>query len=226
MTMNDTIYSEHFYSSLPSFINSTCFQTCILIATLLLTWHLYDKKIRESLKSATTILILQIKNIERNIEYLKAHGITGSAINETPLHYSIPIFEENAWEKYKHLYATKLNSSDFAAIEKFFETAQAIKTMQIFIKKKIEEGLYAKANCYYNMEYTRINMSIMFNEVDNAGLFNDMDRIKAKYGSIYVQTYMPVEFYNGLNQGLNSYFRLSGTTTLDNLRMKGCLGKE
>ena len=224
--MDNIIYTEPFYASLLSFFNSTFFQTCILIGTLFLTWYIYDKKVRESLKAATTILILQIKNIERNIEYLKANGITGTAINETPLHYSIPIFEENAWEKYKHLYAAKLNSSDFSAIEKFYETAQAIKTTQIFIKRKIEEGLYAKANCYYNMEYNRINMSIIFNEVDNARLFNDIDRIRSIYGGVYIQTYMPIEFYNGLSQGLNSYFRLSGTTTIVNLRKKGCLGKE
>lgn len=228
--MNDTIYVEPFYASPSSFFNSTFFQTCVLIVTLIgtlsLTWYLYNKKVKESVKAATTILILQIKNIERNIEYLKAHGITGTAINETPLHYSMPIFEENAWEKYKHLYATKLPSSDFSSIEKFYETALAIKTTQLFIKRKIEESLYAKANCYYNMEYNRVNMSIIFNEVDNARLFNDIDRIRSIYGAVHIQTYMPIEFYNGLSQGLNSYFRLSGTTTLDNLRKKGHLGKE
>lgn len=228
--MNDTTYVEPFYASLSSFFNSTFFQTCVLIVTLIgtlsLTRYLYNKKVKESIKAATTILILQIKNIERNIEYLKAHGITGTAINETPLHYSIPIFEENAWEKYKHLYATKLSSSDFSSIEKFYETALAIRTTQLFIKRKIEESLYAKANCYYNMEYNRVNMSIIFNEVDNARLFNDIDRIRSIYGAVHIQTYMPIEFYNGLSQGLNSYFRLSGTTTLDNLRKKGHLGKE
>ncbi len=209
-----------------TFFNSTFFQTCILIGTLFLTWYLYNKKVRESLKSATTILVLQIKNIERNIEYLKANAIIGTAINETTLHYSIPIFEDNAWEKYKHLYATKLSSSDFSAIEKFYETALAIKTTQIFIKRKIEESFYAKTNCYYNMEYTRLNMSIMFNEVDKARLFNDIDRIRSIYSAVNIQTYMPAEFFNGLSQGLNSYFRLSGTTTMGNLRIKGHLGKE
>lgn len=76
------------------------------------------------------------------------------------------------------------------------------------------------------MEYSRLNVSIAVNEPDNARLYNDLDRIRAIYGAAPVQTYMPIEFYNGLSQGLNSYFRLSGTTTLDNLRKKGHLGKE
>lgn len=224
--MDKIIYTEPFYASFSSFFNSTFFQTCILIATLFLTWHLYRKKVRESLKAATTILILQIKNIERNIEYLKAHGIVGTAISETPLHYSVPIFEDNAWNKYKHMFAAKLNSSDFATIEQFYETAQAIKTTQTLIKKKIEESLAAKSANYYNAKYGRVIAFTFFNEVDASKLFNDLQRFEKIYNTVNIQTYMPIEFYNGLSQGLNSYSRLSGTTTLVNLRKTGGLGKE
>lgn len=164
--------------------------------------------------------------MERNIEYLKAHGIVGTAINETQLHYSVPIFDDNAWNKYKHMFAAKLNSSDFATIEQFYETAQAIKTTQILIKKKIEESLSAKSANYYNAKYGRVMAFTFFNEVDSSMMFNDLQRIEKIFDAVNIQTYMPIEFYNGLSQGLNSYSRLSGTTTLNNLRIKGHLGKE
>ncbi len=168
------MHSAPFFSLFLSFVNSTFIQTCVLIGTLFLTWNIYDSTVKDSLKAATTILILQIKNIERNIEYLKAYGIIGNAISETPLHYSVPIFEDNAWNKYKHLFAAKLNSSDFASIEQFYETAQAIKTAQILIKKKIEENLAAKSANYYNAKYGRVMTFTFFNEVDASRLFNDL----------------------------------------------------
>ena len=114
-----------------NFLDSNFLQTIVLVATVAVTLYIYFIKERKNLRAATTILVLQIQNIERNIEYLKAHGIVGTAISETPLHYSAPIFEDNAWERYKHLYAAKLNSSDFSTIEKFYEIAQAIKITQL-----------------------------------------------------------------------------------------------
>lgn len=209
-----------------NFFDSNFCQTIVLVLTIIGTFAIYFIKEWRSLKAATTILVLQIKNIERNIEYLKAHGIIGTAISETPLHYSVPIFEDNAWDKYKHLFAAKLSSSDFATIEQFYETAQAIKTTQTLIKKKIEESLAAKSANYYNAKYGRIIAFTFFNEVDSSKLFNDLQRFEQIYNTVNIQTYMPIEFYNGLSQGLNSYVRLSGTTTLNNLRIKGHLGKE
>ena len=208
------------------FFDSNFCQTIVLVLTIIGTFAIYFIKEWRSLKAATTILVLQIKNIERNIEYLKAHGIIGTAISETPLHYSVPIFEDNAWGKYKHLFAAKLNSSDFATIEQFYETAQAIKTTQTLIKKKIEESLAAKSANYYNAKYGRVIAFTFFNEVDSSKLFNDLQRFEQIYNTVNIQTYMPTEFFNGLSQGLNSYVRLSGTTTLNNLRIKGHLGKE
>ena len=54
------------------FLNSNFLQTLILVITVVVTLLIYLDKENKSIKSATTILILQIKNIEKNIEYIKA----------------------------------------------------------------------------------------------------------------------------------------------------------
>lgn len=210
-----------------TFINSTFFQTIILVATLLLTYWLYKRKVNDTLKSATTILILQIKSIECNIEYLKSQGITGTAINEQTLHYSVTIFEDNAWEKYKHLLVSQLNNFDYAAIEHFYEVAQTIKIQQTLIKKNINENLHSKANLYYAGEYGRINMSIFNkNDKEEETLMCDLNKLRSLYNSINVQTHIPIEFYNGLSRGINSYNRLTGTTTFDNIYIAGRVKKD
>ena len=137
------------------FLDSNLLQTIVLVATVLVTLLIYLNKERKNLKSATTILILQIKNIEKNIEYLKSEGISGEAINEQQLHYSVPIFEEN-----KHLYASRLNSFDFAKIEQFYDVAQAIRIQQLQIKQKIQENIFAKTAHYYQQQFNRLNACV------------------------------------------------------------------
>ena len=202
------------------FLNSNFLQTLILVITVVVTLLVYLDKENKSIKSATTILILQIKNIEKNIEYIKAEGVSGEAINEQPLHYSIPIFEENAWDKYKHKYASRLSSSDFAKIEQFYEVAQAIRIQQQQIKQKIQENIFAKTAHYYQQQFNRLNACVLDGREDRENLcFIDMDYTLKLYNNpkFSVGTFLHKEYGSGLIKGLNRYQRLTGTTVFERL---------
>ena len=201
------------------FLDSNLLQTIVLVATVLVTLLIYLNKERKNLKSATTILILQIKNIEKNIEYLKSEGISGEAINEQQLHYSVPIFEENAWEKYKHLYASRLNSFDFAKIEQFYDVAQAIRIQQLQIKQKIQENIFAKT-----AHFNRLNACVDDGRADRETLCQkDMSYALTLYNSpmFSVMTFLHKEFGYGLIKGLNRYQRLTGTLVYTRLCKSG-----
>ena len=183
--------------------------------TVLVTLFIYLNKEHKSLKSATTILILQIKNIEKNIEYLKVEGISGEAINEQQLHYSIPIFEENA---------SRLSSSDFAKIEQFYEVAQAVRIQQLQIKQKIQENIFAKTAHYYQQQFNRLNACVMDGRSDRETLCQtDMNYALTLYKSpmFSVMTFIHKEFGSGLIKGLNRYQRLTGTTIFERLSKIG-----
>ncbi len=202
------------------FLKSNFLQTLILVITVVATLLIYFDKENKSIKSATTILILQIKNIEKNIEYLKAEGVSGEAINEQSLHYSIPIFEENAWDKYKHKYASRLSSSDFAKIEQFYEVAQAIRIQQQQIKQKIQENIFAKTAHYYQQQFNRLNACVLDGREDRENLcFIDMDYTLKLYNNpkFSVGTFLHKEYGSGLIKGLNRYQRLTGTTVFERL---------
>ena len=202
------------------FLNSNFLQTLILVITVVATLLIYFDKENKSIKSATTILILQIKNIEKNIEYLKAEGVSGEAINEQSLHYSIPIFEENAWDKYKHKYASRLSPSDFAKIEQFYEVAQAIRIQQQQIKQKIQENIFAKTAHYYQQQFNRLNACVLDGREDRENLcFIDMDYTLKLYNNpkFSVGTFLHKEYGSGLIKGLNRYQRLTGTTVFERL---------
>ena len=202
------------------FLNSNFLQTLILVSTVVVTLLIYLDKNRKNIKSATTILVLQIKNIEKNVEYLNAEGVSGETINEQQIHYSIPIFEENAWDKYKHIYASRLSSSDFSKIEQFFEIAQAIRIQQQQIKQKIQENIFAKTIHYYQQQFNRINACVVDASEDRENLcFRDMDYTLKLYNNpkFSVGTFLHKEYGSGLIKGLNRYQRLTGTTVFERL---------
>ena len=78
-----------------SFWESNLFQTLVMIITVFVTGIIYVLNKRSTLQAAATILKLQIKDIEENIEVLKAEAIVGNSLSEQPLYYSKIIFVEN-----------------------------------------------------------------------------------------------------------------------------------
>lgn len=203
-----------------NFLESNFLQTIILTVTVFVTLLIYICKERKSRKSATTVLVLQIRNIEKNIEYLKGEGVTVDTINEQQIHYSIPIFEENAWEKYKHIYASRLNPSEFTKIEQFYEVAQAIRVQQYQIKQKILENIFAKTDYYYRQQFTRLNACVTDERTDREILCQrDMNYALTLYNNpmFSVTTFLHKEYGIGLIKGLNRYQRLSGTTVFERL---------
>jgi len=78
-----------------NFLDSNLFQTLVLIATAVITLWIYRARQKNELRNAAKILMLQIRDIENNIEYLLSEGIIDGFVQEKPLHYSTIIFETN-----------------------------------------------------------------------------------------------------------------------------------
>ena len=100
-----------------TFWDSNLFQTLVLIITIGTTvgiafWQFHAHKRRE-LQNAVAILILQIKDIEKNIEYIFSEGLINGIIQEVPMHYSTIIFEENQWNRYAHTIVGYISQESF-----------------------------------------------------------------------------------------------------------------
>lgn len=207
-----------------SFWESNLFQTLVMIITVFVTGIIYVLNKRSTLQAAATILKLQIKDIEENIEVLKAEAIVGNSLSEQPLYYSKIIFEENKWEKYSHMFANKLSASDFETIDNFFKVAQEIKTQQVYIKMKIQESVNLKCFHYYQQQYNRINQTVLDkNENKEQLCIMDLQYTKQLYNnsSFHIETWIPIEFRYGLEKGLNRYQKLSGSQAFHRLCKKG-----
>ena len=160
-----------------SFWESNLFQTLVLIVTIGATigialWQFYAHK-RKELRNAVSILLLQINDIEKNIEYILSEGLINGCIQEVPIHYSTIIFEENQWNKYAHSVVGHISQEAFEKIDTFFKVAQRIREQQIYIKQKIQLSTENKAYYYYRAVYNQllqVNRYKTFNQLSTGSM--------------------------------------------------------
>lgn len=180
------------------FLNSNFFQTIILVITILVTLFIY---------------------------HLKAEGISGEAINEQQLHYSIPILKKmHAISLCFTFDASRLSPSDFAKIEQFYEVAQAVRIQQLQIKQKIQENIFAKTDHYYQQQFDRLNACVIDGRSDRETLCQtDMNYALTLYNSpmFNVMTFIHKELGSGLIKALNRYQQLTDTTVFERLSKIG-----
>lgn len=188
-----------------SFWDTNLFQTITMIASVLTTigialckYHNHKKK---ELKNATTILLLQIDNIERNIEYIMSEGIINGVLQEAPMHYSAIIYDENQWNKYSHLIVGVITQENYEKIDTFFKVAYRIREQQIYIKQKIQQSIDSKVWHYYNAAYTQVG--------NNDNPIQNIKTIHQRYNNTSVPSFIQLEFAIGLEKALKQYYRLS-----------------
>ena len=188
-----------------SFWESNLFQTLVLIVTIGATigialWQFYAHK-RKELRNAVSILLLQINDIEKNIEYILSEGLINGFIQEVPIHYSTIIFEENQWNKYAHSVVGHISQEAFEKIDTFFKVAQRIREQQIYIKQKIQLSTENKAYYYYSAVYNQI--------VITGQPLQNIQSIVDRFNESIVPSYIQKELALGLEKTLKQYHKLS-----------------
>jgi hypothetical protein len=83
-----------------------------LVGLLALVVYLLQK--RTELQNAAIILVMDVRHAETIVHTILEHG---QITNRTGI-----VLRENNWSKYKHLFAGKFSSDDFAAFNRFFDS--------------------------------------------------------------------------------------------------------
>ena len=203
-----------------SFWESNLFQTLVLIVTAGITLWIYFARRKANVRNAVTILMLQIRDIEKNIEYLLSEGIVDGKIQEKPLHYSAIIYEDNNWTKYSHLVVGRISQLAFENIDMFFKVAQQIREQQILIKNKLQQSMEYKGMHYYQGTYQCINSLVdrYRSGQDTQKLKleckEEIDFVNSLYSSagIDVPPYVQLELTFGLEKTLRKYHKLTDGT--------------
>lgn len=198
------------------FLDSNLFQNLILVLTVLVTIYIYYGRKRQNLSNAVTILSLQIRDIENNIESLIAEGLIGDQLQERALHYSTIIYEENYWLKYNHLIAGRVDAQTYGVLDNFYKIAFKIREQQLMIKNKLLQSMDYKGMYYYNGIFSRVN-GILDKQ---GGVESDklLDICKAEVSllqSLYNHditnppAFIQVELVRGLSKKLEQYHKIT-----------------
>ena len=197
-----------------TFWDSNLFQSIVMIVSVLVTivvalfqFHSHKKK---ELKKAATILLLQIDDIERNIEYILSEGIINGVLQASPMHYSTIIYDDNQWTKYSHLIVGAVSQDVFEKIDNFFKVACRIREQQIYIKQKIQQTIDSKVWDYYNAVYAQIA-----NQKDPA---QSIKELYTRFDTTSAPSFIQLEFAIGLEKTLKQYHRLSDGIAYERLK--------
>lgn len=193
------------------FLNSNLFQSIILILTVGVTLWIYFANKRQNVRNAVTILSLQIKEIEKNIEFLKAESISNNIIQERPVHYSTIIYEENYWLKYNHLFAGRFDTLTYETIDNFYKVATKVKEQQRLIKERLLQSMEYKTKYYYDGILSNLNNIANDTNTTKEICDTKMHKIQDLYGANgYTFTaFIQIEFINGLSNSLNEYKKIT-----------------
>ena len=198
------------------FLDSNLFQNLLLELTVLVTILIYNGRKRQNLSNAVSILSLQIRDIEENIEDLIAEGVIGDLLQERALHYSTIIYEENYWLKYNHLIAGRVDAQTYGVLDNFYKIAFKIREQQLMIKNKLLQSMDYKGMYYYNGIFSRVNG--ILDKPDGAGNDKLLDICKAEVSLIQnlyshditnPPAFIQVELVRGLSKKLEQYNKIT-----------------
>lgn len=105
-------------------------------ALIVYFWQRNDRK-----KAASTMIVLQIEEIQEKIKVLESYIVDG-AINHTAFYESLPVITDNHWSEYKHLFTGELSASSFRKINEFFQLAEGINAEHEKIKEFQTRSLF------------------------------------------------------------------------------------
>lgn len=123
--------------SLKEFVNSNGLQTFVTFIVGFVALFIYILTRKHQKKDAASVIIMEIRELEFNIEELKN--------NSKDLYDSSPIIIKGEWEKYRHLFVKDLDQDEYKAIDKFYNLANRIEQERKMQKEFIEILIKEKA---------------------------------------------------------------------------------
>ena len=117
---------------------------------------------RRKIKTASTLIIKQIDEIETVVKEMKATPTLSDGV----IYKSKQVITRNYWQDQRHLLLRKLKHSEFIAIEKFYSKAEEIEKSRVFLANESIASVNNK-NLVYHLKLSE--------EIINTGTFNPIN---------------------------------------------------
>ncbi|WP_406044065.1 hypothetical protein [Succinimonas sp.] len=190
----------------------------ILFLSVVATVVIYCKRRNDIIRSAAISVKYQIKEIEKNIEYLRKFCTISSSlhsiINEQEWFISNPIFTQNKFEIYSAELVPYLTHDEYEQLISFYNTASVLLRLQNDVKGFSMLALSSRGTNYYNAAY-----GYAFHQ-DHSEVKTIQASLNGFYTSsndITVNPYVPFQYGVYFDKYITEYKPLTGTVLFDKL---------
>ena len=129
---------------------------------------LYVVQERKRKTEAASLLVLQIDELIDRIREISTY-ITDGQLNATAFYESLPLFEENYWNKYKHLFVKNMDAAEYSTLNTFYNYASEIQEQHQLMKNLQRNGFFQTQGAYTQLEVQSILRDLdILNSLPNA----------------------------------------------------------
>ncbi len=182
------------YESNIAFLNTTLFQSTIILFSILVTYAIYKNQQDDNIYNIAKLIILEIESIEKNIDLILKSTNHELIVSSEQLFQTIPIYQKLDWIQYRGLLASKLDIEHIRAISNFYEGVILFEEARLLYRNLILKNRESKAEYIQSAIATMtINKVKEFyelssenkNNISIANLYNDISTILNKYTEVY-----------------------------------------
>ena len=110
---------------------------------------------------AASLVKIQIDELEERLREISTY-IVEKEINESAFYESLPLMEENYWNKYKHYFVRKMDHKSFSDINLLYSYASEIQEQQLLLKQIQKDSFSLTQKVLLNIE-----MQLIFYGINN-----------------------------------------------------------
>ena len=127
---------------------------------------------------AASLLVIQIDELMERIREISTY-ISNGQLNEAAFYESLPLMEENYWNKYKHFFVRDMDSTSYSSLNQLYNYASEIQEQQQLMKELQKNGFYQTQAVYTNLESQMIFncLGVASNNAVNQGVTAAMSNI-------------------------------------------------
>lgn len=107
------------------------------------TFALVIYKLQERRKKidAASLIILQIDEVQEKLRKISTYIVDGK-LNETAFYESLPLMEENYWDKYKHYFVRDMDTTSYSSLNQLYDYVSGLQEQQLLMKSLQKNNFY------------------------------------------------------------------------------------
>ena len=180
----------------------------------LLVYYLQEERRK---KEAASLIVLQINDLSLKIREVAGY-INAGRIDCVAFYESLPIIEEDYWNKNKHYFVNDMDFNSFSLINEFYSCALEIQEQQMLCKELQKKGFLLIQKSVNALEYEYIKNMLDKSITENVDLplnnvqfnvtefWNGFDKYKEKMHQVFqarpiiFTNYIPIQIAESLEK--------------------------